>query len=356
MSSNRGTKSVFAILFVIVAVLLIWGFRAGGNGQGKERRGNDAPAGAANGVAAANGLPIVTVSPKAQAQSGILVKLLAVTRYRTAAIAYGTVMDMQPLIDFRTRYATALTDAQTVRAAAIASKAEYERNHFLYADNQNISLKALQAAQAAYAADQAKVESAVLNANDIQASARQQFGEPLADWAFAPDSKQFRALLTRKKVLLRVTLPLDENLVAAATIHLSAYNKQRFPASLLSPSPQSDPLLQGRSFFYCTDTLLPVGTRIVAYLPMSDQGMQGIFMPSSAIVWFGGQPWVYVQLDKDHFSRRTVSQQSPSDGGFFVTQGFKPGVAVVVKGAQLLLSEEFRAQIKTGEEGGDDDD
>jgi hypothetical protein len=352
MSSLRGTKLVLALLFLIgVVALLAWGFMASKSEQITERQGTETP----NQAAAMNGLPTVTVSPEAQAQSGILVKPLAATSYQTEVTAYGTVMEMQPLIDFRTRYAAALSEIQTARATAMASKAEYERSSSLYANNQNVSLKAMQVAQAVFITDQAKIGSATLNVNDIQASARQQFGEPLTHWIFSPGSRQFQSLLTRQKVLLRITLPLSEHLIAPATIHLTAYNHQRVPATLLSPSPQSDPVLQGRSFFYCADSPFAAGTRIVAYLPVSNQLMSGTFIPSGAIVWFGGQPWAYVQLDKDHFARRAVPQQSPSEGGFFVSEVFKPGEAVVVNGAQLLLSEEFSAQIKTGEESGDDD-
>ncbi len=353
MGSIRGTKSILALLSLIgVAALLVWGFMASKHEPITARQETGAP----NQTATVNGLTTVTVSPQAQAQSSILVKPLAATSYQTEVTAYGTVMDMQPLIDVRTRYAAALTEIQTARAAAIMSKAEYERSRSLYSNHQNVSLKAMQAAQAAYATDQARITSATLNVDDIRALARQQFGQPLTHWIFSPDSQPFQALLTRQKILLRITLPLGENLAAPAVIHLTAYNDQRVPAALLSPSPQSDPILQGRSFFYCADTPFAAGTRIVAYLPVSDRWMHGTFIPPGAIVWFGGQPWAYVRLDNDHFTRRAVPQQSPSEGGFFVSGTFAPGEGVVIHGAQLLLSEEFRAQIKTGEEGGDDDD
>jgi len=38
--------------------------------------------------------------------------------------------------------------------------------------------------------------------------------------------------------------------------------------------------------------------------------------------------------------------------GWFIHKGLSPEDWIVVSGAQLLLSEEFRAQVQVGEEGG----
>ena len=51
------------------------------------------------------------------------------------------------------------------------------------------------------------------------------------------------------------------------------------------------------------------------------------------------------------FARREIATEAPApDGGYFV-KGLPNPAEVVVQGAQLLLSEEFRSQIRVGEEG-----
>ena len=356
MNHPRTVKFTLGMaLLIAVATLAILGDRAYLNERHKDR---DEPTASTQSSAKpdANGLPMVTVSTAAQLQSGIRTAVLAPLNYRREIIAYGSVVDLQPLLDYRTRFAAALSAAKTAKATALASQAEYERNRVLYADHQNVSLKAVQTARATAAADRAKAVSAALAEADLRAAMAQQFGKTLAASALTANAQPLRALLTREKILLNITLPLGENLTAPPVIDVSAYNQRRTSAVLLAPTPQSDPVLPGRSFFYYANTTLPANTRIVAYLPVADSLQRGLFVPSGALVWYGGQPWVYIQLDKDRFARRTVSQQSPGNDGFYVTQGFKPGDAIVVQGAQLLLSEEFHAQIKSGEEGDDDND
>jgi hypothetical protein len=63
-------------------------------------------------------------------------------------------------------------------------------------------------------------------------------------------------------------------------------------------------------------------------------------VPASAIVWLEGKSWVYVQKDPNHFVRREV----------FPKRVVQPGDKIVIMGPQIFLSEEFRSQIKVGEE------
>jgi membrane fusion protein, multidrug efflux system len=299
-------------------------------------------------VSVINGVTVIAMDPGAQAQNGIQTTPLAATHVAAAITAYGTVLDLQPLLDLRSRYTTALADAKTAAASAVASRQEYARNRILYQDNQNVSLKAFQTAQAAYLADRAKAQAAALNVENLQGAARQQFGEPLGRWATTPNSSQFQRLASRQAVLLRITLPLGSDATAPQTIQVEAGGPQQLPATLLSSSPQSDPNIQGRAWLYTVNAPLAAGTRVVAYLPSANQPSQGLLIPASAIVWYGGQPWGYVQTDPGHFARRLVPQQAPSNGGFFVTSGFQPGVRVVTSGAELLLSEEQKPAPNSG--------
>jgi len=344
MNSRLNTKRiVLAILLLGLAAIAAWLFFSGKLSTGSQGKINT-PVAATQSVAVVNGVTMVMLAPAIQTQSGIRSDPLSSANYRAETAAYGTVLDLQPLIDLRTRYASALADADAARAMAAASRQEYERSRLLYQDNQNVSLKIYQAAQAAYQSEQAKADATALNTQNVQAAARQQFGAMLTRWAFDAHSPDLTRLLNRQDVLLRVTLPLDDAMAAPAQIQISANNDRRLPAYLVSPSPQSDPAVQGSAFIYRAAAPLAAGTNIAAYLPTSQQITHGTLIPAGAIVWYGGQPWAYKQIDAAHFGRYPVAQQFPMQGGFFVTQGFKPGERVVVSGAQLLLSEELRPQ------------
>ena len=337
--SRRLILSILTIGLTMIAIMAFIYYKSGLPDMGKA---TPVPAAVPQRVSIVNGLTIITLDTATQVQSGLRVESLSSTRHRTETTAYGTVLDLQPLLDLRTRFMSTQADVDATKAAIAVSRQESERNRILYQDNQNVSLKTYQAAQAAYLADKAKMNVAQLTSENIRGAARQQFGEPLGHWTLDPHSSQFEKLLNRREVLLRVSLPAGDPIQAPNTIQIAANNTQRLPAYLVSPSPQNDPVIQGNAFIYRTAAPIAAETNIVAYLPTSSETTEDIFIPARAIVWYGGQPWAYVQIAPDRFARRPIAQHAPLNGGFFVSEGIKAGESVVVSGAQLLLSEELR--------------
>jgi hypothetical protein len=90
---------------------------------------------------------------------------------------------------------------------------------------------------------------------------------------------------------------------------------------------------------------------VLAFVP-AGPSRPGVMVPARAAVWWQGKASVYLEKGTGHFVRREIPTETPVGEGWFVTGGFSPGDKVVVKGAQLLQSEEFRSQIQVGEEGG----
>ena len=275
MNSRINIKYLMlAILLIGVAATAGWLF---GSGKATPPAQQTAPQPAPTApVALVNGVTVVTMDAATQIQNGIRADSLTSAENRTEITAYGTVLDLQPLIDLRTRYAAGLADADTASATLAASRQEYQRSRVLYQDNQNVSLKSYQAAQAAYRSDQARTQAAALDLRNIQAEMRQQFGATLTHWALSTRSPEFARLLNRQEVLLRITVPLDVVTVAPARIKIDANDKRRLPAQLVSPSPQSDPAIQGSAFIYRAAAPLASGTRIAAYLPTAKQAARGI--------------------------------------------------------------------------------
>lgn len=331
--------SILSISLTVITIMALKYYKSGLPDMGKTIPN---PAAVPQRISIANGLTMITLDMATQVQSGLRVESLSSISHQSETTAYGTVLDLQPLLDLRTRFMSTQAEAAAAKAAVAVSRQEYERNRILYQDNQNISLKAYQAAQAMYLADKAKMNAAQNISENIRGTARQQFGEPLSHWALDPHSFQFEKLLKRREVLLRISLPVSDLIQAPNAIQIAANNTQRLPAYLVSPSPQNDPAIQGNAFIYRTAALIAAGTNIVAFLPTSSEITEDIFIPARAIVWYGGQPWAYVQIAPDRFVRKLIAQHTPLNGGFFVSEGIKAGESVVMSGAQLLLSEELR--------------
>jgi multidrug efflux system membrane fusion protein len=301
-----------------------------------------APAAQSQRVQTVNGETVVIVAADVQRASHIDVGSLAASELRPESAAYATVIDLQPLFDLRNRSAAARADRESAQAQVDASRAQYERDRVLFEDDRNVSQKSLQDARAVMQTNQAKLQAAEAAQNSLDAILRQQFGEALASAATVPVSDFFRQLLAGRAVVLLVTLPANNG--APANITVDGLDGHPVSARKLSASPQSDPAIQGNPYFYATESVLPVGTRTTARVSLSDKSTPGLLIPESAVVWYGGQPWVYVRTAADHFTRRSVPAASPVDRGFLATSGFRAGDQVVVGGAQLLLSEELRPQ------------
>ncbi|HDR9482336.1 TPA: metal transporter [Burkholderia aenigmatica] len=295
-------------------------------------------------VQTVNGETVVVVPPDEQRASRIEVTPLAAAVVRSGRTAYATVVDLQPLFDLRNRLATAIADRDTARELAATSQAQYERSRTLFADDRNVSQKALQDAQAAAQTARAKLQSADAAQGSLAATMRQQFGDVLTNAAMAPQSVLFQRLLAGQAVVVRVTLPPDDADTAPERIAIDGPDGQPVTAQKLSASPQGDPAVQGNPWLYAAARALPVGTRTSAHVPGANPAASALAIPDRAVVWYGGQPWVYVRTALDRFTRRAVPADSAGDQGFDVTTGFHAGDAVVTQGAQLLLSEEQKPQ------------
>jgi multidrug efflux system membrane fusion protein len=312
--------------------------------------GAPAPAASAPGVQTIDGETVVTVAPAVQRASGIDVAPLAPPAFAAERIAYATFIDPQPLFDLGARLAAARADRDGIRAQAEASQAEAARMQALYDDDRNVSLKSVQGARAAARADQARLRAAETTQNGVATSLRQQFGAPLANAAAAPDGGLFRQLSDGLAAVVRVTLPAGDNTPAPPRIAIDAPDGHRIPARKLSAAPQIDPLIQGASDFYLAERALPAGSRAIAHMadPAPAGKGAGLLLPAGALIWYGGQRWAYVRTAADRFTRRPAlpadAAAAAGDAGIIVASGFRAGDEVVVRGAQLLLSEEQRPQ------------
>ena len=350
-SSSPKARPVLRVLVAVAALALA-------GAAGYALRGHlpaaEAPVAAADAASAAsptpvvtkvNGVTTVTLDAATQAGNGIRAEPLAAAQYRDEAVASAVVVDLQPLIALRTRYAAAATERTTAAALQEAARQEYERNRALYAQDQNVSLKALQAAQASERAASARAEAASRALADVRGALRTQYGETLAQWAADPRSAAFQRLLDHRDVLLQVTAPLGTAGADAPRIEVAGTDNRRQGASFVARAQQVDAALAGTGAIYRTaaSPATANGARLQAFVPRGDgSAAAGVVVPAKAMVWYGGQPWAFVQTAPDRFARIPVPTTTPMSDGYFVQSGIQPGARVVVSGAQLLLSEELK--------------
>jgi len=337
---------VAAIASVGIAGLLIWAFLAGRKELALEQE-RERPIKAPTRVSVEEGEPVVTLDKTTQSKAGIVVVSLQPMDHRQQLSAYGTVLQIQGLVDLYKSYSAAKAQVEQTRAALEASRKEYERLKALR-DNQNISAKVFQAAEATWRSDEANARGAQEALRASEAAARDQWGPVLLQW-LVDSTPEFDRLIHSQDLLVQLTLPYGARISAPPQNALVQLGEGKpISVRLVSQSSRTDPRIQGRSFFYVATgaggALLP-GMNVSAYLPVG-AALKGVTVPASAVVWWQGKAWVYVQKDAEHFVRREITTDAPVTEGWFVARGFSAGSKLVVTGAQLLLSEEFRAQVQ----------
>jgi hypothetical protein len=346
-------KSILTIIVLAgIVALLIWAFIEGRRELAMEQE-RERPVKSASRVSIQDGESIVTLDSATQMKSGITTTPLEPVSHHGELRAYGMVLSPQDLVDLRDRYAAAKARLEKAQAGLEVSGKAYERLKVLRENNRNISEKALQAAEATWRSNEAEARAAEEALRVLEDNARQQWGGVIAGWLL-DGSPALDRLMQQQDVLIQITLPSGARVPSAPqTARVQAADGTLTSITLVSPSLRTDPRIQGISFFYTAPaqvtSLLP-GMNVIAYLPVGPK-ISGIIVPDSAVVWWQGKAWVYVQKDTDRFARREISTDQPVQNGWFIGKGFSAGDRLVTSGAQLLLSEELRAQIQVGEEG-----
>ena len=335
-------KSLMVIIAILsVSILLIWASLKAVKVLAADEEEKQ-PIKPPSRVLTRNGESIVTLDKSTLIKSGIVVESLKPVSYQRKLKAYGTVTELQSLIDLNNAYASALARVKKTEAVLNASRKEYERLKALYEDNRNISAKAIQATEATLLSNEADALSAQNALHAVEASVGQRWGSVLARWLF-DSSHPLKRLMQQKDVLIQITLPAGIHLGSAPQNALvQTADGKVVSAKLVSPSPRTDPRIQGMSFFYITSArlsgLLP-GMNVIAYLQVGPK-TQGVLIPDSAVVWWQGRAWVYVQKEPGQFVRREVTTETPVKDGWFISKNLNAGDNVVIRGAQLLMSEE----------------
>jgi hypothetical protein len=296
----------------------------------------------------------VRISEPAQDVAGIRTAALAPARFAPAVEALGVVVNPAPLVELRARLLTVRAEADAMRAAARFSGQERDRLQALYDDDRNVSKRAVQSADAVLRGEAARVTALERSATGLQESLRAQWGDAIARLATDPRAPFFQEISTQRALLVQLTLPAGAEPPAVGTrVAVTSLNAPgpRRQAVLLSSAPFADPVVLGPTFLFRVAAApeLRVGYRVKGEFPSGGEPREGVAVPPAAVVYHGGKAWVYVKTGAESFARREIATRQEVEGGWF-DEGLAAGDAVVVSGAQLLLSEELKYQIRNENE------
>jgi hypothetical protein len=279
-----------------------------------------------------NGNAVISMRDKARKELGIEVKTSAAFQMSPELKGYGRVLDPAPL-------AALVTELASSQAAYAASSSELARLKTLEGQG-NASARALQAAEAAAQRDLLAVRS-------TRERLALSWGQAVADQKDLPSLVQ--SLTSLEAALVRIDLPVGETLKTPPTgARIAALSGRAVEAAFLEPASNVDPQTQGQGFIFLVrpnSLRLTAGESVIGYLKIPGEPLAGVIIPREAVVRTEGAGWVYVlNAAGDAFTRTEVALDHPTEAGWFVARGVSTSDAVVVTGAQQLLSFELRGK------------
>lgn len=338
---------LYIVLVAIAASVLLRAFaRLSHDPPGQDEEDQEEAVQAPSRISVVEGQTVITLDRATQKRIGIVVETLRPAAARRQMVAAGIVLSVQDLISLHNDYVVARAGVRKAQASLSVSQKEYQRLKGLYEQNENTSKKSLEAAQGRFSSDEATLSAARQQMRGAVFTVRSSWGAEVADWV-ANNSPSLGRVLDQTDLPVQVSLPPGTAFADPPTVQLTAPDGSVMDAAYVSPFPRVEPRIQGVSLLYLTRARpgLAPGMTVVAHVP-AGRRRNGFLLPHSAMVWWQGQGWVYEQTTPTQFTRRPVSTGESFDGRYFVTRGFRAGNKVVVRGAQVLLSEEFRAQIQ----------
>ncbi|HKQ37014.1 MAG TPA: hypothetical protein VJ063_02985 [Verrucomicrobiae bacterium] len=322
-------RTLWAILAgLIIGVVLTWTFlRQGGHEEKKEDEHKEE----ARVQHGANGETFLKIDKATQERMGLKTAALEPAQLRLEEKGYGQVLDPTP-------FATLLVDQLSASASLEVSRKEYERLKQLYAQDQNVSTRALETAEAAMKKDQILFEAA-----------KAKLALTLGPAASAQPNFQalVESLIAMKQSLARIDLPLSQSLGGppqGGRVAPVAGEEHPLPVKYLGAAPVADPQTQGQGFLFLLEANpLPPGTALIGWLEVPGETQIGVLVPRAALVRHEGEIYLYVQTGEETFAHKEVELERPVEKGWFVRHGLAANEKVVVAGAQELLAEEFKA-------------
>jgi hypothetical protein len=268
----------------------------------------------------------VSLSPAQTDNLGLRTQRAEAAQAPFAEAAVARVIDPLPWIRLENDWIAA-------QAAVQAASAEATRTRALNAAGSGVSSHVMETAQAAFAAEQAKLRS-------VAAERRLTLGAA----AQALDAKAWSVLIDDlaqgRAHLLRI-----EPVAPMGAVHFDAAALRGAVDSIavqwLGPAAQSTGSA-GPAYIGVVHTgALAVGAVLDASLSDSTRSVSGQRIPDAAVLRWTGRDWVYVATDAHTFERHAVTLLRRLDDGNWLVDGVEADDAVVIVGAATLLTAEL---------------
>jgi hypothetical protein len=277
------------------------------------------------------------LSPDDIAKLGIALTPASAAQYLGGIEGFAVVVGRDVIVQ-------ALTDVVTARAAARQSHAASARIERLAGTAGADSAAVRETAERQSVADDAAVELAEAKASSVLGHR--------SPWMGAGGAGLIQSLRAGRIEVVRISFPLGSFTIDDPRRLRLRRLDHRTEASSWSISrlwdAPADSSMPGHSYFAVVETSnLAEGERLLAWATAaaSPSAHAGVLIPASSVVISDDKYWCYTQGPNDTFTRMLVDVDRPQAGGYFVSDGIKPGDLVVTSGAGLLLARDTNPAV-----------
>ena len=398
---TRQTAIRLLIAQSLLAIALFWAVLYLGRDEFRLAVEHDAPAIPSGAEVGRDddGPPVVRLSAAAQRNVGIELAVPQAVAIGPLESVQAVVVDAHPLLEARARLLAARLDLEAASTTAAASGAEARRLRALYADDRNASQRSAEAAEAQASLDATRRRAAEVTLAGARSAIRLAWGATVSAWVEAVDGAALTRLADGRDALLRVALRPGSEPGPSTELQITRPGDARPENAVAVGIAAGDAATGSRGALFRTNGAgLAPGQRLAAWLGLRagapTQAPPGVIVPASAVVWHEGQAWMYVVESgpapatrpasasaaaaprddddapakpawgaaQDASTAKTVTTTAATTGAvafqrrallnarrigddwFFPTADTDD--RIVVRGAQLLLSEEQRSLIK----------
>jgi hypothetical protein len=351
----KNKLNAFLVIQAILILILVWLLTYFGRDEFNNTKPNsDISKNTQSLIKSANGVNYITLSPEIQSNSGIKTQPVQTSDYIKNLTNYATVLSIDLLIEQKNRFNEIKNQISLLSNELERDKKNYERFKALNDDNKNVSDKAFQEMKVNFENTKIKLQTTQELITGIKQNIRAQWGEIILSMIDAGARKElFEFLVQGKARIIKVTLPENADNQPPKNISLALIDNlnEKFLASYLAESPTLDKSIKGKTYFYIVySNQLRIDSKVIANQvqdKLSSESGKYLAIPKEAVIWNSGQAWVYVQSRENKFFRKSIETITESSNGWIVKENqIKENDLIVINGAQLLLSEEFKYQIK----------
>jgi hypothetical protein len=303
-----------------------------------------------------DGLSVIQLPKAVEINSNIKYEEIKKTSYANDSLFYGESINIKPLIELNSNLTAANNKLNRLKVSLAGSKDQLDRLIILNEDNKNVSDGVVREKKIELAILQNEVEALENDRSDIMATIQNEWGEVFTAQFNRQSNGVLTMILSGKNKLIKVTFsPEQIKSGAPKIVNLSSTveSEKNYEGKYFSEVPEVDKNLSGRSFYYLVhNSQIVTGEKYTGHETASSNEKSFLFIPKNTVVWSNGIPWAYIySKDANEYTRKSLGGIVESGDGWIIEEGnFNAGDMIVTEGSQLLLSEEFKYQIKNENE------